>query len=201
MRGLYADPARVEVIFHPRGEVYLAPAGAGETLVACLCRRRHLPEGRSNEERLLGTLRALPALRGRLRALAFTTPVLGAGPLGLRVSPAVSGRTLLVGDASGAPDPVVGEGMSLAILSAVSAARAIASGRLDDYARERRELSAGAEWVARWILRASAVPFVADRVVASLARRPAAFEALLGVVAGERPRRDVSLADLLRLAA
>lgn len=199
--GLDAVPDRVEVIFHAAGEVYLAPTGCGETLVACLFRRAALPAGPSNEARVLATLRSLAALRHRLGALSFTTPVLGAGPLGLRVAPAASGRTLLVGDASGAPDPVVGEGMSLAILSARAAAAAVAAGRPEEYEAERRLLGEGARWVAGWILRASRVPCLADRVVAALGRRPDTFSALLGIVAGERPRSDVTIADLLRLAA
>lgn len=201
VRGLDVDPERVEVIFHATGEVYLAPSGDGEALVACLYRRAALPPGPANEARVLDTLRSLPVLRGRLGALSFTTPVLGAGPLGLTVAPVVSGRTLLVGDASGVPDPVVGEGMSLAILSARSAAAALASGRPGAYEAERRNLGSGAAWVAGWILRASRHPRLADRVVAALARRPETFAALLGVVSGERPRSDITFADLLRLAA
>ncbi len=199
--GLDAVSDRVEVIFHAAGEVYLAPTGGGETLVACLFRRAALPPGASNEARVLATLRSLDALRGRCGALSFTTPVLGAGPLGLRVTPAASGRTLLVGDASGAPDPLVGEGMSLAILSARAAAAAVAAGRPEDYAAQRRRLGEGARWVGGWILRASRHARLADRVVASLARRPETFAALLGIVAGERPRSDVTFTDLLRLAA
>ena len=201
VRGLEVDPERVEVIFHATGEVYLAPSADGEALVACLYRSAALPPGPANEARVLDTLRSLPVLRGRLGALSFTTPVLGAGPLGLSVTPAAAGGTLLVGDASGAPDPVVGEGMSLAILSARAAAAAIAEGRPEAYRAERRRLGDGADWVAGWILRASRHTRLADRVVAALRRRPETFAALLEVVSGERPRRDVRLVDLLRLAA
>lgn len=201
VRGLDVDPERVEVIFHATGEVYLASSGDGEALVACLYRRSVLPTGPANEARVLDTLRSLPLLRGRLGALSFTTPVLGAGPLGLTVAPVVSGRTLLVGDASGAPDPIVGEGMSLAILSARAAAAAIAEGRPEAYRAERRRLGDGADWVAGWILRASRHPRLSDRVIAALRRRPETFAALLGIVSGERPRSAVTFADLLRLAA
>jgi flavin-dependent dehydrogenase len=199
--GIDAVPGRVEILFHDGGEVYIAPSGEGETLVACLWRRDALGPARSNAARVLATLRSLDALRHRLGTLAFTTPVLGAGPLGISVTPVVSGRTLLVGDASGAPDPVVGEGMSLAILSARAAAAAIAAGRPEDYAAERRRLGEGALWVAGWILRASRHAWLADRVVSALGRRPETFAALLGIVSGDRPRSDVRFADLVRLAA
>ena len=90
--------------------------------------------------------------------------------------------------------------MSLAILSARAAAEAIVVGRPLDYERARRRMADGAEWVSRWILRASRHPSIADRVVSSLARRPEIFAALIGVASGARSRRDVSVADLVRLA-
>lgn len=201
MRGLDVDRERVEVIFHASGEVYLAPSGDGEALVACLYREKGSPPDSSNEDRVLRTLGSLDALRGRRHALAFTTPVRGAGPLGLSVRRIATEDTLLVGDAAGAPDPVVGEGMSLAILSARAAAEAIASGRPHDYENERRRLAAGANWVAAWILRASGHPWITDRVVSSLKRHPELFTKLIEIATGEREKSELTLADLARLAA
>ena len=94
----------------------------------------------------------------------------------------------------------MGDGLALAILSARAAEEAIVAGRPLDYERARRRLAAGADWVSRWILRASRHPAIADRVVASLDRRREIFAALVGVASGARPRRDVSVADLVRLA-
>ena len=62
-----------------------------------------LPEGSSNQERVLRTLRSLAALHNRCGHIVFTTPVLGAGPLGLFVKNPVSDEVVLVGDASGRP--------------------------------------------------------------------------------------------------
>jgi flavin-dependent dehydrogenase len=201
VRGLDLDPDRVEVIFHAAGEVYLAPSGDGESLVACLYRLEDLPPGATNEGRVRATLGSLEPLRGRCRGLAFTTPVRGAGPLGLRVRSVATEDTLLVGDAAGASDPVVGEGMSLAILSACAAANAIAAGRPREYAVERRRLAAGAEWMAGWILRASGHAFVTNHVVASLGRHPELFVKLIDVAAGRRGKGDLTLREIASLAA
>ncbi len=201
MTGLEVDRERVEVIFHEAGEVYLAPSGDDEALVACLYRQKDLPPDSSNEDRVLRTLCSLDQLRGRRHALAFTTPVRGAGPLGLSVRTIATDDTLLVGDAAGAPDPVVGEGMSLAILSARAAAKAIASGRPRDYESERRRLAAGATWVAGWILRASCHPWITDRVVSSLKAHPELFTKLIEIATGTREKSELTFADLARLAA
>ncbi|MEO8055257.1 MAG: NAD(P)/FAD-dependent oxidoreductase [Acidobacteriota bacterium] len=201
MTGLDVDPERVEVIFHDSGEVYLAPAGDGEALVACLYRQKESAPQASNEERVLETLFSLDQLRGRRHALAFTTPVRGAGPLGLSVRTIATGGTLLVGDAAGAPDPVVGEGMSLAILSARAAAKAIATGRPHDYQNERRRLAAGADWMAGWILRASGRAFLTNRLVASLKRHPELFTKLIEIASGDREKSELTFGDLACLAA
>jgi flavin-dependent dehydrogenase len=198
-RGLEVDPDRVEVILHEGGEVYLAPSTGDEALVACLCRQEDLPPGSSNADRMMHTLLSLDVLRGRRRGLAFTSPVLGAGPLGLRVGAIASEDTLLVGDAAGAPDPVTGEGMSLALRSARAAAESLVAGRPRQYEKERRRLAAGADWLGRWILRASRYPAIADRVVQSLVDHPELFAKLLEIATGLRREGDLSLADLARL--
>ncbi|HLF95384.1 MAG TPA: hypothetical protein VJB14_18090, partial [Planctomycetota bacterium] len=199
MVGLESDRDRVEVLLHDRGEVYLAPSEGDETLVACLCREEDVPPGSSNEDRVLHTLLSLDVLRGRCRGLRFTTPVLGAGPLGLRVGMIATDDTLLVGDAAGAPDPVTGEGMSLALLSARAAAEAIAAGHPRDYEKARRRLAQGSDWLGRWILRASRYPAIADRVVGSLVDHPDLFTKLLEIATGARREGDLTLKDLARL--
>lgn len=200
MTGLAVDRERVEVILHEGGEVYLGPSDNGEALVACLYRREALPEGRSNEERVLATLGSLRPLSDRLDKPAFTTRVLGAGPLGLFVSRPVAGHTVLVGDAAGAPDPVTGEGMALAMLSAGAVAKALTEGNLDDYVRERARLAEGATWLSRWLIRASIHPGTADRVVGALRRHPELFTKLLEIATGARRPRSLTLRDLARLA-
>jgi flavin-dependent dehydrogenase len=198
VRGLDVDPERVEVILHERGELYLAPSEDG-ALVACLFRADALPEGESPEDRVLELLLSLEVLRGRTRGLAFTTPVLACAPLGLRVGAVAAGNVLLVGDAAGAPDPVTGEGMSLAILSARALADAVAAGEPDRYARERARLSAGSDWLGRWLLRATRYPAIADRVVGSLVSHPDLFGKLLEIAVGARRPGDLSLVDVARL--
>ncbi len=192
--GLDIDRERVEVILHAAGEIYLAPSDRGEALVACLF--RELPAG---DDPVTETLLSLDVLRGRIRGLRLTTPVLACAPLGLRVGAVAAGDVLLVGDAAGAPDPITGEGMSLALLSARAAAEAVVAGDLSLYARAHRRLAAGSDWLGRWLLRATRYPAIADRVVASLAERPELFRKLLEIASGARPPGDFTLAEKVRL--
>jgi flavin-dependent dehydrogenase len=198
-RGLDIDREWVEVFIHRAGEVYLAPSEGDEALVACLFRGEALPEGARGADRVLRTLQSLEALKGRARRVALSTPVLAVAPLGLRVGTTASGNTVLVGDASGAPDPVTGEGMSLAILSARSAAEAISKGRTEEYRQERKKLGEGPEWLGRWLLRATRHPAIADRVITSLKDHPPLFTKLLEISAGRRRIGDLTLAEVVRL--
>ncbi len=162
----YDGGDRVDVFLGVGGEAYLGPAGGGEWSLALLLEKGTKPEP---------FLAATPALRG----VEVTMPWVGAGPLGSRVTPLVAGRTLLIGDAAGAADPITGEGMSLALLSAEAAADAIADGDLARYERERRRLAQPSERMARRILRLSRSPWLAERSVRRLARKPALFSRLL----------------------
>lgn len=200
VQGLAINRERVEVLFHAGGEVYLAPSDDGDALVACLYRREALPEGSNNRERVLATLRSLPALRGRCGEIVFTTPVLGAGPLGLRVKSPWWEDVILVGDASGAPDPVTGEGMSLALLSVGPLAEALASGDLKTYTAKRLRLGKNAAWLSGWILRISRHKRLVERLIGRLAEHPDLFSKLMEIGSGARRPRELGLADLARLA-
>ncbi len=162
----YAGGDRVDVFIGVGGEAYVGPAGNGESSLALLMEKGGKPEN---------VLAGIPALAG----VRFTLPWIGASPLGSRVTPLVHGRTLLLGDAAGAADPITGEGMSLAILSAGVAAEAIAAGDLAVYETERRRLARPSERLAKLILRLAGSPWLAERTVQLLRNAPAVFARLL----------------------
>jgi flavin-dependent dehydrogenase len=143
---------RVEVFFHGDGELYLAPTGGGEVLMSALFDYRHFtPDG------LTRLLESIPALRARTRRIEFTTPVLASAPLGSFVPRIVdeTERLLLVGDAAGAPDPIVGDGLALAFASTMDAASAIVSGDLGAYQRRRLARGGKARRLGRLMLELS----------------------------------------------
>ncbi len=198
-RGMNGDRDRVEILLQPEGEVVLAPSEDGEFSVSALFREEHLPEGASDEDLMMNFLLSLDLMKGRTHGVSFTSPCISISPLGVKAGAMVCERTLLVGDAAGAPDPVTMEGLALSILSARVAAKAIANDIPEEYERERYRLAVGSEWLGRWILRASRYPEVTDRVVESLTKHPNLLRKLLEISAGMKNEGDFSLLELAQL--
>ena len=132
-----------------------------------------------------------PRLRGHLERLAAAHGVsvdalsdvkghrLPMRPLG--TSPA-TGRVLLIGDAAGLVDPLSGDGIYEAFVSARLASEAILAGRLDEYAirlAETLDHHAAASWAAKRAMdRSASACFWA-------ARCPGVFGVVAGLLAGE----------------
>jgi flavin-dependent dehydrogenase len=180
---------RVEVFFHECGELYLAATGHGEAMVAALFHRQTFR--RDGIEYLL---QAVPELRERTRHIEFTSPVLACSPLSLSLPHVTAPDLLLIGDAAGAPDPITGEGLALALTSAVPAAEAIVSGDLASYERARRQAGRAADGLAQLLLRLSRIPGPAASI---LLRRPALVPTLLDVAVTRRPLNAATLLHAL----
>lgn len=178
---------QVEVFFHPLGEIYIAPSGGGEALVAALLYQRTF-----RRDGLTHLLRDIPELRARTSHIQMTTPLLAAAPLGLHVPRVVDGGLLLIGDAAGAPDPITGDGMAMAFASVGPAADAIISGNLATYQRARLEMGRTSERLGKLLLRMARVD---GRAARTLLGRPALVPTLLDVAIARRP---LNAATLLR---
>jgi flavin-dependent dehydrogenase len=185
--GLDGVSDRVEVFFHREGELYLAPTGGGETLVAALFHR-----DRFRRDGITHLLATIPTVRDRARHVEFTTPVLAASPLGLRLSRVVDGPLLLIGDAAGAPDPITGDGIAMAMASVKPAADAIVSGDLAAYQRARLAIGRNADRLGRLLLTISRAE---GRTARRLLQKRSLVTALLDVALG---RRDMNTGTLLR---
>jgi flavin-dependent dehydrogenase len=173
------------VFFHRGCELYLAPSGRGEALVAALFHRNVF-----RRDGIAHLLRTIPALRERTEHLAFTTPVLACSPIALHVPQIVAPGLLLIGDAAGAPDPITGDGIALALRSAVPAADAIVNGDLTAYARERQAMGRAADRLAALLMHLSSVT---GRTAATILRRPALVPTLLDVAVARRPLNAATL--------
>lgn len=97
-------------------------------------------------------------------------------------TPAAHGRVLLVGDAAGLVDPLSGDGMYEAFVSAQLAADAILSGELDGYTHALAaalDRHAAASWAAKRAF---------DRypgIVFTAARAPGVFKVVAGLLCGD----------------
>lgn len=170
---------RVEVFFHRDGELYVAPTGGGETLVAALFHQSHF-----RRDGITYLLEAIPEMRARSQRVKLTTPVLAASPLGLRLSRIVDRGLLLIGDAAGAPDPITGDGIALAMASVAPAADAIVSGDLASYERVRLDMGRNADRLGRLLL---AVSRAEGRAAHALLRKRSLVTTLLDVALGRQP--------------
>jgi geranylgeranyl reductase family protein len=97
-------------------------------------------------------------------------------------TPAGAGRALLVGDAAGLVDPLSGDGMYEAFVSARLAADAVVSGDLDGYTAALSATldgHAGASWAAKRAL--DRYP----RTVFAAARAPGVFKVVAGLLCGD----------------
>jgi flavin-dependent dehydrogenase len=137
-------------------------------------------------------LNAIPELRARAAHIEQTTPLLACAPLGLRVARLMDEELLLIGDAAGAPDPITGDGMAMAIVSAKPAAEAILSRDFRAYEQTRLQMGRTADRLGRLLL---GIPRADGRAARMLLRRRALVPTLLDVAVG---RRALNAATMLR---
>lgn len=182
----------VEVYWADNCEAYVTPVSPGEVGVAILWSDR-----KADFETLL-TL--FPSLEDRLRGASTTSSDRGAAQLEQRTRAAYRGQVALVGDAAGYRDAITGEGLSLAFHEARALAAAISRGRLEEYGRAARRLSALPFFLIRLLLEVERRPRLRHRLIRTLANEPGLFAKLLAIHAREAPPRSVGPRGALQLA-
>ncbi len=196
------------------GYVGLGPIGEGVTttalvLPAAVARRQ--AAALRNPSVFIQALERFPGLRGRFAGARVVRDVLVTGPFAQwsRSSVAPGGGALLVGDAADFFDPFTGQGLFSALRGAELAAATIgaalaAGGRgplpaaaLAPYAAARRRTFAG-KWVLERLIGVGVGwPWLARRVIARLARRPALADLLIGATGNVVPARAVLAPSIL----
>ncbi len=196
------------------GYVGLGPIGNGVTTVALVlpaavarARAAALRQGG-----LVTELERFPRLRGRFSAAREVRALLVTGPFAQWSRHAVAPGALLVGDAADFFDPFTGQGLYAALRGAeLAAATLIAAlaaegggplpaAALSPYAAARRRAFVG-KWVLERLIGCGVSwPWLARRVVARLARRPALADLVVGATGNFVPARAVlAPSTLLRL--
>lgn len=185
-----APPPRIDVYFERGYEVYITPLGGKVVNVAVLL-------DRSRVEELAGRLReGYVSLVGGVPALGsgfeFVDEPLAVGPFPAAATSAWRDNLVLVGDAAGFFDPISGNGMTLALVSARHCAAAIDAfletalvEPLRAYDRQRRTLARNSTLFARAILTLAARRKLGRRALRNLARKPETFAKLAAINDGE----------------
>lgn len=180
----YRDTAVIEIGAVPGGYGWVFPKGDHANLGVGGWGAEG-PRLRAHLARLARAHGVPPSALTDVRGHRLPMRRLGASPAG--------GRALLVGDAAGLVDPLSGDGMYEAFVSAGLAARAIVDGDLDRYAgglAAALDHHAEASWAAKRAMdRSAAACFWA-------ARAPGVFAVVAGLLGGEvaHPREARGLA-------
>lgn len=167
----------VEVHWHPEFQMYVAPVGSDEVLVALICRDPHL--------RVQEALESFPDLQRRLADAPRTDMERGGISATRQLWTVTQGSVALVGDASGSVDAITGEGLGLAFRQALALADALVAGNLDLYEKAHRRLAARPTFMARLMLLLDGRPGLQDRALRYLARHRGVFRFLLAWHVGE----------------
>jgi geranylgeranyl reductase family protein len=169
----YAGTAWVELGVVAGGYGWVFPKGDHANLGVGGWQREG-PRLRAHLERLARTHSVDPAHIRDLRGHRLPMRRIGA--------PAARGRALLVGDAAGLVDPLSGDGIYEAFVSARLAADALLAGDLTAY---EAALSAALDWHASASWTAKRVADRHPRVCFWTARAPGVFDAVAGLLRGD----------------
>jgi len=186
---------RVIVTLAPGCEVYSAPTGPDELLVAVLGSKSGL---RAKDE---------PAREAYARHVVAAHPKLivpadvaihGAGPFWVRPSTIAAGHVFLAGDAAGFLDPLTGDGMSDALVAARRLSSLLESEVADPAAAYRRWERG--QWRRRMFVNRLALTLtgssgLARRALRGMQRSPSTLNRLLEVNDGTRGLSSLSLRD------
>jgi flavin-dependent dehydrogenase len=201
-----APPPRIEVYALPGYEVYLTPVGAHRLNVALLLGRK---EARSLSGRLVERYEALVAASDALpEGASLVDEPIAAGPFPAGAERLWRANLVLAGDAAGFLDPINGEGMSHALISARLCAEAVHAYLADEaeshfaaYERRQRALARDANLVARLMLISSTHPALGAWALRNLNRHPETLARLVAVNQGERRISSLSARDVLAIVA
>ena len=140
----------IEVHWARRAELYVTPVAPNVVGLALL----GAPKSDFD-----ATVADIPEVADRIAGAEPASELRGAGPFRQRASSPVSGRVLLVGDASGYVDAITGEGLRLGFDQARAAVACVAAERPADYARAWREVTRDFRVLTSGLVRAASSPF------------------------------------------
>jgi flavin-dependent dehydrogenase len=161
------QPESIDLYSFRRGYLGVSPIEGGETNVCGLVHESRLHQHKGRWDAFVEMLRneeaPLDAMYGRYEPAQ--DHFLSSEPVIFRARSAVEGGVMMIGDASGVIDPLTGNGMAMAMQSALLAARHILRDDIEGYRQAHHEFFA---------------PRIAwSRRVAALLSRPALLDASL----------------------
>lgn len=186
----------VEVHFTDGVEAYVTPVGPVRVGVAFLWDDARVARHGTSIDKLF---ERFPSISVRLAGAEMDSRPRGAGPMARTASSRIADRFALVGDAAGYIDAITGEGLSLALVSALTLGRILPSAlalggsreTLLAYQRESAHQFRRYAFATKIMLSFARRPALHGPVIAMLAQYPQMFSALLHFAVGSRPAREL----------
>jgi len=180
-----------EMFLIPSGYIGLAPVSDSLVNVSVIVRAAHLAAAKKTAQAFFAqTVQAHPELQQRFAQAIRVKNLLTTGPMAQRTACPQQDGIMFIGDAAGFFDPFTGQGIYLALHSATLAAavahRALCSGAfsaddLGSYFLAHRQAFRDKYRLSALIQLGLRVPWLANRVIDRLARRPALADIVVGV--------------------
>ncbi len=181
----------VEVHWGDRGQMYVTPIDYEAICVAFITNDQYLHFDEA--------LADFPQLHARLNSLEPSTRLKGALTLTRRLHRVYSDNVALVGDSSGSPDAITGDGLSMSFRQSVALVDALATGDLAAYQKAHRRISRLPIFMGELMLSMSDHPSFRRRVFNVFDRYPGYFERMLAIHTGAQSPLQFGVGNTLSL--
>jgi flavin-dependent dehydrogenase len=181
----------VEVHWGPPGQVYVTPVAADSVCVVFITRNPKLVQG--------DFLEAFPAVAAKLQGVPTMSKLRGGISANRKLSRVASESVALIGDASGSPDAITGEGLAVSFRQAVSLANAIERGNLELYNRAHQTIGRLPHAMSWLMLSMDRWPKMQGRAIKTLSSHPDYFQQLLSVHVGAQSLQRFAMRQGIRV--
>jgi len=181
----------VEVYWGSTGQVYVTPVAADSVCVVFITRNPGLAQG--------DFLKAFPAVADIIEGVPAMSTLRGGISANRKLRRVASDSVALIGDASGSPDAITGEGLAVSFRQAVSLANAIQLGNLELYNREHRNIGRLPHFMSWLMLSMDRWPSFQSRAMKMLSAHPDYFQQLLSVHVGDQSMQRFAIRQGLRV--
>jgi flavin-dependent dehydrogenase len=181
----------VEVHWAPVGQVYVTPVAADSVCVVFITRNPKL----ARED----FLEAFPAVAAKLQGVPTMSTLRGGISANRKLRCVANRSVALIGDASGSPDAITGEGLAVTFRQAVSLANAVEQGNLELYNQAHQMIGRLPHAMSWLMLTMDRWPQMQGRAIKTLSSHPDYFQQLLSVHLGAQSMHSFAMRHGIRV--
>jgi flavin-dependent dehydrogenase len=181
----------VEVHWGSVGQIYVTPVAADSVCVVFITRSPTVAQG--------DFLKAFPAVAEKLHGVPAISMLRGGISANRKLRRVANESVALIGDASGSPDAITGEGLAVSFRQAVSLANAIERENLELYNREHQKIGRLPHAMSWLMLSMDRWPQMQGRVLKTLSAHPEYFRQMLSVHVGAQSMQRFAMRQGIRI--